>query len=70
MFKTNRLIFRGKTDINGETSHGRVPLPLHRISTTRLPSISERSHRTIGELAAEFEDPEEPLPPCKFCYFE
>lgn len=68
-FITFSLIFRVKTEVNGETSHGRVPLPLQRISTTRLPSISERSHRTLSELSTDFEEPDEPLPPCKSILF-
>lgn len=63
------MFSRGKVDVNGETSHARVSLPLHRISTTRLPSISERSHRNLGDITAEFEDPDEPLPPCKLIFF-
>lgn len=47
----------------GEASGG-IPLPLRHISTTRLPSIPERSHRilAISEIPG---DCEEPLPPCK-----
>ncbi|XP_068897368.1 E3 ubiquitin-protein ligase HECW2 isoform X4 [Tenebrio molitor] len=45
----------------GEASGG-MPLPLQRLSTTRLPSIPERSHRilTVSEIPGEHE---EPLPP-------
>ncbi|CAH1999846.1 unnamed protein product [Acanthoscelides obtectus] len=45
-------------DANGEASGG-VPLPLQRLSTTRLPSIPERSHRVLAEMGEH----EEPLPP-------
>ncbi|KAL3268430.1 hypothetical protein HHI36_007541, partial [Cryptolaemus montrouzieri] len=45
----------------GEASGG-VPLPIQRLSTTRLPSIPERNHRilTVPEIPGEHE---EPLPP-------
>jgi hypothetical protein len=48
----------------GEASGG-MPLPLQRLSTTRLPSIPERSHRilTVSEIPGEHE---EPLPPCEY----
>ncbi|RZB39160.1 E3 ubiquitin-protein ligase HECW2 [Asbolus verrucosus] len=47
--------------VEGEASGG-MPLPLQRLSTTRLPSIPERSHRilTVSEIPGEHE---EPLPP-------
>nr|CAI5823084.1 unnamed protein product [Callosobruchus analis] len=45
-------------DTNGEACGG-VPLPLQRLSTTRLPSIPERSHRVLTEVGEH----EEPLPP-------
>ncbi|XP_023018886.2 LOW QUALITY PROTEIN: hecw ubiquitin protein ligase [Leptinotarsa decemlineata] len=53
-------VTRGRSETNGEASGG-VPLPLQRLSTTRLPSIPERGHRGVNvpEAAAE----EEPLPP-------
>ncbi|XP_076251823.1 hecw ubiquitin protein ligase isoform X5 [Rhynchophorus ferrugineus] len=46
---------------NGEASGG-VPISLQRLSTTRLPSIPERSHRLLcyPEVPSEHE---EPLPP-------
>ncbi|XP_066248199.1 E3 ubiquitin-protein ligase HECW2 isoform X2 [Euwallacea similis] len=47
---------------NGGEASGGVPLPLQRVSTTRLPSIPERTHRllTHAEVPGEHE---EPLPP-------
>ncbi|KAJ8971375.1 hypothetical protein NQ317_019253 [Molorchus minor] len=39
-----RPTVRTRSEVNGEASGG-VSLPLHRLSTTRLPSIPERSHR-------------------------
>lgn len=47
----------------GEASGG-VPLPVQRLSVTRLPSIPERNHRivTVPENPVEHEDP---LPPCE-----
>lgn len=58
-----RPIIRGRGEVNGEASGG-VPLPLQRLSTTRLPSIPERTHRilSVAEVPGEHE---EPLPPCK-----
>ncbi|XP_063926107.1 E3 ubiquitin-protein ligase HECW2 isoform X2 [Zophobas morio] len=52
---------RSQDLVRAEASGG-VPLPLHRLSTTRLPSIPERSHRilTVSEIPGELE---EPLPP-------
>lgn len=49
--------------VRAEASGG-MPLTLQRLSTTRLPSIPERSHRilTVAEIPGEHE---EPLPPCK-----
>lgn len=63
---TRHCISSCETNIDGEASGG-VPLPLQRLSTTRLPSIPERSHRilTVAEIPGEHE---EPLPPCK-CFF-
>lgn len=46
---------------NGEASGGVIPLPLRHLTSTRLPSIPERSPRIIT-LESEHE---EPLPPCK-----
>ncbi|XP_044264975.1 E3 ubiquitin-protein ligase HECW2 isoform X2 [Tribolium madens] len=47
--------------VRAEASGG-IPLTLQRLSTTRLPSIPERSHRilTVAEIPGEHE---EPLPP-------
>ncbi|CAH1185539.1 unnamed protein product [Phyllotreta striolata] len=46
---------------NGEASGG-MPLPLQRLSTTRLPSIPERSHRALILTKAEGTE-DDPLPP-------
>ncbi|XP_018572832.1 E3 ubiquitin-protein ligase HECW2 isoform X2 [Anoplophora glabripennis] len=56
-----RPTLRARGEVNGEASGG-VPLPLQRLSTTRLPSIPERSHRilSVAEVPGEHE---EPLPP-------
>lgn len=56
----------GTTVREGEASGG-IPLPLRHITTTRLPSIPERSHRilAISEIPGDSEDP---LPPCKYVF--
>lgn len=48
----------------GEASGG-IPLPLRHLTSTRLPSIPERTPRVlaVAEIPGEQEDP---LPPCKF----
>ncbi|XP_028136610.1 E3 ubiquitin-protein ligase HECW2 isoform X3 [Diabrotica virgifera virgifera] len=51
---------RTRSETNGEASGG-MPLPLQRLSTTRLPSIPERSHRALILTKVEGED--DPLPP-------
>ncbi|KAJ8920280.1 hypothetical protein NQ315_011941 [Exocentrus adspersus] len=52
---------RTRNEVNDEASGG-VPLPLQRLTTTRLPSIPERTHRilSVAEVPGEHE---EPLPP-------
>ncbi|KAG5882725.1 hypothetical protein JTB14_020568 [Gonioctena quinquepunctata] len=51
---------RARQETNGQASGG-VPLPLQRLTTTRLPSIPERGHRTL--IVPESTGEEEPLPP-------
>ncbi|CAG9819172.1 unnamed protein product [Phaedon cochleariae] len=58
--ETEKGAGRGRSDTNGEASGG-VPLPLQRLSTTRLPSIPERSHRAM--IVPDATGEEEPLPP-------
>ncbi|CAH1115246.1 unnamed protein product [Psylliodes chrysocephalus] len=50
-----------RPETNGEASGG-MPLPLQRLSTTRLPSIPERTHRALILTNVEGRE-EDPLPP-------
>lgn len=45
---------------NGEASGGGIPIPLKHLTSTRLPSIPERSSRVVVDT-----ENEEPLPTCK-----
>lgn len=60
-----RLQEQSETSMEGQASGGAIPLPLRHLTSTRLPSIPERSPRVIT-LDSEHE---EPLPPCKLFTF-
>lgn len=62
-----RSVDRRSPEMRAEASGG-VSLPLQRLTTTRLPSIPERSHRilTVAEIPGEHD---EPLPPCRYHFF-
>lgn len=53
---------RGEAD--GEASGG-LPLSLRHLTSTRLPSIPERTHRILTVAEIPGTEHEDPLPPCK-----
>lgn len=54
-----------RSEADGEASGG-LPLSLRHLTSTRLPSIPERTHRILTVAEIPGTEHEDPLPPCKF----